>query len=101
MENNKQKNMRITGYVQLEAGWKVSVNLEDYSWYTRWNSWKHTVKAGSTFSMMYVSNPSMFPGVLLKSHYDYLYLESPSYSAPVVDWYEIDEGTTFPTSEGF
>ena len=98
MENNEQKNMRITGYVQLEAGCKISVKLQDYSSYRRW---KHTVKAGSTFSMMYVSNPSMFPGVLLKNQNDDLFLESPSYSAPVVDWYEIDEGTTFPTSQGF
>ena len=99
MGNNEQKNMRITGYVQLKVGWKVSVTLDIYSyWY---GSWKQTVKSGSTFSMMYVSNPSMFPGVLLRSHYVYLRLQSPSYSVALVDWYEIDEGTSFPTSEGF
>jgi hypothetical protein len=50
--------------------------------------------------MIYVSKPSMFPGVLLRSGYEYLTLESPSYSANVVDWNEIDEGSAFPMSEG-
>ena len=65
------------------------------------SGWSGTIKAGSTLSMMYVSEPSSFPGVLLRSYsYNYLYLNSPSYSADVVDWDEIDEGSAFPTSEG-
>ena len=95
MENNEQKNLRISGYVQLEPGWKVSIEVP-YRY-----GWTGTIKAGSTLSMMYVSKPSSFPGVLLRSYfYSYLYLNSPSYSADVVDWDEIDEGSAFPTSEG-
>ena len=94
MEENEQKNLRISGYIQLEAGWIVSVKLDSNY------GWTRSVKAGSTFSMIYVSKPSMFPGVLLRSGYEYLTLESPSYSANVVDWNEIDEGSAFPMSEG-
>ena len=95
MTEDQLKNLRISAYIQLEAGWQVSVKLGYV-----YSSWIRTVKAGSTLSMMYVSKPSMFPGVLLKNDYEYLFLESPSYSANVVDWNEIDEGSAFPESEG-
>ena len=94
MGKYEQKNLRISGYIQLDEGWKVSVQL-GYNY-----RWHRTIKAGSTLSLMYVSNPYMFPGVLLKNDYEYLHLGSPSYSANVVDWNEIDEGSAFPMSEG-
>lgn len=95
MENNEQKNLRVSGYVQLEPGWKVSIKVPSKY------RWSGTIKAGSTLSMMYVSKPSLFPGVLLRTYsYNYLYLNSPSYSASVVDWDEMDEGSSFPISEG-
>jgi hypothetical protein len=94
MGRNEQKNLRISGYIQLEEGWDVTVKL-DYSY-----RWKRIIKAGSTLSLIYVSKPSMFPGVLLKNDYEYLSLDSPSYSANVVDWNEIDEGSAFAGSEG-
>ena len=95
MRDDEQKNLRISGYVQLESGWKVSIRV------SHWYGWKATLKAGSTLSMMYASKPSLFPGVLLRSYsYTYLYLDSPSYSASVDNWDEIDEGSTSPTTEG-
>ena len=95
MRDNEQKNLRISGYVQLESGWKVSIQV------SRQYGWKGTLKAGSTLSMMYASKPSLFPGVLLRTYsYSSLYLESPSYSASVDNWDEIDEGSTSPTTEG-
>ena len=95
MEDDEQKNLRVSGYLQLESGWKVSIKVP-YQY-----RWSGTIKAGSTLSMMYVSKPSLFPGVLLSSYsYNSLYLNPPSYSAIVVDWDEMDEGSSFPTSEG-
>ena len=95
MEDNEQKNLRVSGYLQLEPGWKVSIKVPNQY------RWSGTIKAGSTLSMMYVSKPSLFPGVLLRSYsYNSLYLNPPSYSASVVDWDEMDEGSSFPTFEG-
>ena len=95
MESGSQKkNLRISGYMQLERGWQVSVEI--LGAYGR----NRKVIVGSTLSILHVSKASLFPGVLLKHDYEYLYLNYPSYSAAIVDWNEINEGSAFPTSEG-
>ena len=86
MKDKEQKNLRVSSYVRLEPGWKVTIDTPSA-----------TIKAGSTLSMMCVSKLSLFPGVLLKTYsYNDLYLKSPSYSASVGDWDEIDKGNSFP-----
>ena len=88
----EKKSLRISGYIQLERGWQVSIGVS--------GGRRKKVIVGSTLFIQHVSKASMFPGVLLKNDYEYLYLNYPSYSAAIVDWNEIDEGSAFPVSEG-
>ena len=88
----EKKSLRISGYIQLERGWQVSIGVS--------GGGTRKVIVGSTLSIQHVSKASLFPGVLLKHDYEYLYLNYPSYSAAIVDWNEIDEGSAFPVSEG-
>ncbi|XP_046854661.1 uncharacterized protein LOC124447723 [Xenia sp. Carnegie-2017] len=94
MKQYQEKNLHISGYIQLEQGWELSIRL--YDGYR----WKKTVKAGSTLSISYASSSHLFPGVLLASNYEYIYLRSPQYSSFVNEWSEIDEGSSFNSTEG-
>ncbi|XP_028405950.1 uncharacterized protein LOC114528495 [Dendronephthya gigantea] len=94
MNSGEKKNLRISGYIQLEKGWRVAIQIS--SGYSR----NTKVMIGSTLSILHVSSASLFPGMMLKNNYEYLHLRNPSYSADIVDWNEIDEGSAFPESEG-
>lgn len=95
MKQYQEKNLHISGYIQLEQGWELSIRL--YNGY----GWKKTVKAGSTLSISLASSSHLFPGVLLASNYEYIYLRSPQYSSFVNEWSEIDEGSSFNSTEGW
>ena len=93
MEEDEQKNLRISGYFLLEAGWQLSIRFSNgFGWMTK-------IKAGSTLSVIHVSEVSA-PVVFLRSNDYQLFMRSPSHSENVHGWSKICRGTAFQMTEG-
>lgn len=88
--SSKQINLKLSDYFLAQSGWQLSIKVT-------YLGRPLTIKAGSTLSLTYISQPFAFPGALLHFKrdesnpylsYTTLELKSPSYSANIKKWSE-------------
>ena len=91
---SKEKlNMKISGYLFLQAGWKVSIQIT----YTQRDI---TIKAGSTLSLLYISKPFAFPGIQIRSNTQYIELKYPKFSESLNMWMKPEQSSTMLSMAG-
>ena len=92
--SSEKLNMKISGYLFLQAGWQVSIEITT-------SQRDITIKAGSTLSLLYTSKPFAFPGIQIHSKSQHIELKYPNFSE-FLQWMKPEDSSTMlSTAENF